>query len=73
MGLSERIDNIANDLSVSNPITISSKTGYGIHKLKTMIAHNLYSQSISGEEYSTKVKTVPEEGAYIVAAADLHT
>jgi len=73
IGLSERIDNIANDLSVSNPITISSKTGYGIHKLKTMIAHNLYSQSISGEEYSTKVKTVPEEGAYIVAAADLHT
>ena len=63
IGLSERIDNIANDLSVSNPITISSKTGYGIHKLKTMIAHNLYSQSISGEEYSTKVKTVPEEGA----------
>ena len=73
IGLSERIDNIANDLSVSNPITISSKTGYGIHKLKTMIAHNLYSQSISGEEYSTRVKTVPEEGAYIVAAADLHT
>lgn len=73
IGLSERIDNIANDLSLSNPITISSKTGYGIHKLKTMIAHNLYSQSISGEEYSTKVKTVPEEGAYIVAAADLHT
>jgi GTP-binding protein HflX len=73
IGLTERIDNIANDLSVSNPITISSKTGYGIHKLKTMIAHNLYSQSISGEEYSTKVKTVPEEGAYIVAAADLHT
>jgi hypothetical protein len=38
-----------------------------------MIAHNLYSQSLSGEEYSTKVKTVPEEDAYIVAAADLHT
>jgi GTP-binding protein HflX len=70
IGLSERIDNIANDLSVPNPITISSKTGYGIHKLKTMIAHNLYSQSLSGEEYSTKVKTVPEESAYIVAAAD---
>ena len=73
IGLSERIDNIANDLSVSNPITISSKNGYGIHKLKTMIAHNLYSQSLSGEEYLTKVKTVPEEDAYIVAAADLHT
>ncbi len=73
IGLSERIDNIANDLSVPNPITISSKTGYGIHKLKTMIAHNLYSQSLSGEEYSTKVKTVPAESAYIVAAADPYT
>jgi GTP-binding protein HflX len=73
IGLSERIDKIANDLSLSNPITISSKTGYGIHKLKTMIVHNLYSQSLSGEEYSAKVKTVPEESAYIVAAADLHT
>ena len=28
---------IANDLKISNPIAISSKTGYGILKLKTMI------------------------------------
>jgi len=37
----ERIDEIANALRVSNPIVISSKTGYGIHKLKTMIASHL--------------------------------
>jgi GTP-binding protein HflX len=37
----ERIDEIANTLRVSNPIVISSKTGYGIHKLKTMIASHL--------------------------------
>ncbi len=73
IGLSERIDNIANDLSVSNPIIISSNTGYGIRKLKTMIAHNLHSQSPSSEEHLTNVKTVAEEGAYIIAATDLHT
>ena len=38
---SERIDEIANALRISNPIVISSKTGYGIHKLKTMIARHL--------------------------------
>jgi GTP-binding protein HflX len=38
---SERIDEIANDLQISNPIVISSKTGYGIHKLKTMMTHHL--------------------------------
>ena len=38
---SERIDEIANALSISNPIVISSKTGYGIHKLKTMMASHL--------------------------------
>ena len=38
---SERIDGIANALGISNPIVISSKTGYGIHKLKTMIASHL--------------------------------
>jgi GTPase len=32
---------IANDLQISNPITISSKTGYGIHKLKTMIGRHV--------------------------------
>jgi len=43
---SERIDEIANALRVSNPIVISSKTGYGIHKLKTMIASHLIKISI---------------------------
>ncbi|HET7345099.1 MAG TPA: GTPase, partial [Nitrososphaeraceae archaeon] len=35
-----KIEEIANDLKISNPIAISSKTGYGIHKLKTIIGHN---------------------------------
>ena len=40
---SEQMKNdIANDLKISNPIAISSKTGYGIHKLKTMIANHTY-------------------------------
>lgn len=73
IGLSEGIDNIANDLSVSNPIIISSNTGYGIRKLKTMILHNLNSQSPSGEEHLTNVKTVPEEGSYVITATDLHS
>jgi GTPase len=38
---SGRIDEIANTLGISNPIVISSKTGYGIHKLKTMMASHL--------------------------------
>jgi GTP-binding protein HflX len=38
---SERIDEIANVLGISNPVVISSKTGYGIHNLKTMIASHL--------------------------------
>ena len=71
--LSEHIDKIANDLRVSNPITISSKSGYGIHKLKTTIAHNLFSQSLSREENSTKVNMVPEEGTYIIAAEYIHS
>lgn len=73
IGLSEGIDNIANDLSVSNPIIISSNTGYGIRKLKTMIVHNLNSQSPSGEEHLTNVRTVPEEGAYVITATDLYS
>jgi GTP-binding protein HflX len=44
---SERIDEIANALRISNPIVISSKTGYGIHKLKTMIASHLIKISIN--------------------------
>jgi GTP-binding protein HflX len=60
---SERIDSIADDLIINNPIAISSKTGYGIHKLKTMIRSNLYSQSVSREEQSSeRVKIVPSAG-----------
>jgi GTP-binding protein HflX len=36
---SEQIEQITKDLNISNPIAISSKTGYGIHKLKTMMGH----------------------------------
>jgi GTPase len=35
-----KIHDIANDLKISNPIAISSKTGYGIHKLKAMIGNH---------------------------------
>jgi GTP-binding protein HflX len=66
--LSEHIDKIANNLSLSNPLSISSKTGYGIHLLKTMIAHNLYSQPLSRDEYQASVKKVPDEGAYTIAS-----
>jgi GTP-binding protein HflX len=63
---SERIDSIANDLIISNPIAISSKTGYGIHKLKTMIRRNLYTQSASREEQSSEsVKIMPAAGTGI--------
>jgi GTPase len=31
----------ANDLQISNPIAISSRTGYEIHKLKRIIASHL--------------------------------
>ena len=34
-----KIQDIANDLKISNPIAISSTTGYGIHKLKAMIGN----------------------------------
>ena len=37
----QRKDDIANDLKISNPIAISSKTGYGISKLKTMIGRRV--------------------------------
>ncbi len=42
----ERIDEIANALGISNPIVISSNTGYGIHKLKTMIGSHLIKLAI---------------------------
>jgi GTP-binding protein HflX len=44
---SERIDEIANDLRISNPIAISSKIGYGIHKLKRIMASHLIKLAIS--------------------------
>jgi GTPase len=43
----ERIDEIANALGISNPIVISSKTGHGIHKLKTMIGSHLIKLAIN--------------------------
>jgi GTP-binding protein HflX len=40
---SEQMKNdIANNLKISNPLAISSKTGYGIHKLKTIIANHTH-------------------------------
>jgi GTP-binding protein HflX len=71
--LSEHIDKIANNLSLSNPLSISSKTGDGIHSMKAMIAHNLYSQPLSRDEYQTSVKKVPDEGAYTIAPPAVHT
>jgi GTPase len=39
---SEQMKNdIANNLKISNPIVISSKTGYGIHKLKTVMGSRI--------------------------------
>jgi GTPase len=39
---SEQMKNyITNNLKLSNPIAISSKSGYGIHKLKTMIGSHI--------------------------------
>jgi GTP-binding protein HflX len=37
----QTMKDIANDLQISNPVAISSKTGYGIHKLKTIIGSHL--------------------------------
>ena len=68
----ERIDNIGNNLGVTNLIAISSKSGYGISKLKTMVGHNLYPQSPSKAEHSAEVKKMPETGAYVITA-DIHT
>ena len=44
---SERIEEITNALRISNPLVISSKTGYGIHKLKTMMADQLTKLAIN--------------------------
>jgi GTP-binding protein HflX len=40
-----KIEEIANDLKISNPVAISSKTGYGIHKLKTIIRYSALDKS----------------------------
>ena len=37
----KKIDEIAADLQILNPVVISAKTGHGIHKLKNMIASQL--------------------------------
>jgi GTPase len=42
----ERIDEITNALGISNPMVIWSETGYGIHKLKTMIGSHLIKLAI---------------------------
>jgi GTPase len=43
---SEKIEEIAKDLELYNPIVISSKGGYGIRKLKTMIGQMLLSHYV---------------------------
>src|SRR5919109_2584818 len=44
---SERIDHIVSDLRIADPIVISSKTGYGIHKLKRMMASHLIKSAMA--------------------------
>jgi GTP-binding protein HflX len=44
---SERIDHIVSDLRIADPIVISSKTGYGIHKLKRMMASHLIKSAMT--------------------------
>jgi GTP-binding protein HflX len=56
----ELVKNIAKDLTISNPIVISSKTGYGIHKLKTMINACVYSKELAREHQ--RVNTVSASG-----------
>lgn len=51
------IENIGNDLGVIDPIALSAKTGYGIYKLKMMIAQKLHTQYLPGMQPSTKVNT----------------
>ena len=41
----ETIKKITEDLGLSNPMLISTKTGYGITKLKTLISHQPYAVS----------------------------
>jgi GTPase len=53
------VESIANDLMIPNPIAISSKTGYGIHKLKTMVNTCVSSQDLAREK-NLKVKAVTQ-------------
>jgi GTP-binding protein HflX len=41
----EMIKKISEDLGISNPMLISSKTGYAITKLKSIIGHQSYAVS----------------------------
>jgi hypothetical protein len=41
----EKIKEIANNLELFNPMVISSKGGYGIRKLKTLIGDRLLSHN----------------------------
>ena len=43
----ERIDQIASDLRIADPIVISSKTGYGIRKLKKVMANHLIKLAVT--------------------------
>lgn len=67
--LSERIDKVAYGLDLIDPIALSSKTGYGIHKLKTVIGRNSYSQFPLVKDYVPTVTTIPNVGI----TADLDT
>jgi GTP-binding protein HflX len=72
-GLSERIDNVANGLGLSDPIDLSSKTGYGISKLKTVIRRNLYSQSLLAKDNVPRVTAPVLKVGTNMITADLHT
>jgi GTP-binding protein HflX len=43
----KKIDEIAADLQILNPVVISAKTGHGIHKLKNMIASQLFQRLVN--------------------------
>jgi GTPase len=51
---SEKIREIVKDLELSNPMVISSKGGYGIHKLKTMIGQLLSPHHLHSGTTTTK-------------------
>ncbi|MGA7369790.1 MAG: GTPase HflX [Nitrososphaeraceae archaeon] len=73
-GLPERIDNVANGLGLFDPIALSSKTGYGIDKLKTVIGSNLYSQSLPVKDnVPTVTPPVLRVGTNVITAGFLHT